>query len=362
MTKSEFQMLLERYVQGNCTAEEIRQVDQWYAAIAGETHYPATDLDRQAVRDRMWQRISQTVQLPAQEDTTPRPLPVSNKWYLYWGGAAAACVLLLSLILLGTRRNLAPNELVAQSPVAPVPVFREAQIIQRIRNTTAKDRLLTLEDKSTVLLTPGSQLAFPSPFHARRREVELVGDAYFEVTKNAEKPFFVYCGGAVTRVLGTSFWVKTEGKERCEAVEVEVKAGKVSVYGQTSLPSGKLSDPMISKLQGVILTPNQKVVFFPDNNHLIPGLVENPVLITPAGLTPTFVYNDTPLTQVFGGLEQGYGIEIIRASEELDSCSFSGDLTDLSLDDKLTLICKSVGASYEVRGTRILVNGPGCHF
>ncbi|GAA4453050.1 FecR domain-containing protein [Nibrella saemangeumensis] len=360
MTKPEFQKLLERYVQGTCTAEEIRQVDRWYKAIAGETNSEPANLDKQAVRDRMWQRISQTVQLTASQPVAVSPELAFGKRYLYWVGMAASIVLLLLLGWGWNRINFVPKEATAERPAQPAAVFSNSQSVQRVQNTTGRNRLLTLEDNSTVLLTPGSRLSFPAPFGSYRREVELVGDAFFEVTKNAKKPFFVYCGGAVAQVLGTSFWVKTEGKARCEAVEVEVKTGKVSVYGQKSRPSGKLSDPMISKLQGVILTPNQKVVFFPDNNHLIPGLVEKPVLITPADLTPTFVYNDTPLTQVFGGLEKGYGIEIIRATENLDSCSFSGDLSDLSLDDKLTLICKSVGASYEVRGTRILVNGPGC--
>lgn len=361
MTKLEFQKLLERYVQGNCTAEEIRQVDQWYTSIAAENTARIPDEEKQAIRDRMWQHITQNVTSSALEDIKPDPASGGNRLYLYWAGVAASLVFILSLFWNWKINSSTSRKVLAQSATIPATVFKDRRPIRKIHNTSQEDRLLTLEDNSTVLLSPGSRLSFPVPFSKHRREVELEGNAFFEVARNLERPFFVYCGGAVTQVLGTSFWVKTAGKDRCEAVEVEVKTGQVSVYGQTRRQSGRLPDPMITKLQGVILTPNQKVVFFPDNNHLITGLVDKPALVTPAKLTPSFVYNDTPLTQVFGGLEKGYGIEIIRATEKLDNCSFSGDLSDLSLDDKLTLICKSVGAFYEVRGTRILVNGIGCN-
>ena len=359
MTKLDFEKLLERYVQGNCTAEEIRQVDQWYSSIAAEEAGRITEQEKQAIHDRMWSRITQTVAPSPLEEVKPEDQSSgARRLYLYWAGAAAALILILNMLW-----NRVPSQEVAERPaVEQAPVFKDRESIRHIRNSTDKDRLFTLEDKSTILLSPGSSLSFPVPFSKSRREVELVGNAFFDITRNLEKPFYVYCGGAVTQVVGTSFWVKTESKGiKCQAVEVEVKTGKVSVYGHSSKPSGRLSDPMLYKLQGVILTPNQKVVFFPDNNHLIPGLVDQPALITPAKLTPSFIYNDTPLTQVFSGLEKGYGIEIIRATDKLDSCSFSGDLSDLSLDDKLTLVCKSVGACYEVRGTRILVNGSGCN-
>jgi transmembrane sensor len=47
-------------------------------------------------------------------------------------------------------------------------------------------------------------------------------------------------------------------------------------------------------------------------------------------------------------------------NDAIYNCPFTGDLSHMELYDMLTLICKSIGSEYEVRGTRILVDGVGC--
>ncbi len=72
---------------------------------------------------------------------------------------------------------------------------------------------LTLSDGSRVWLNAGSGLQFPSTFTGAYRKVILTGEAYFEVAKNAAKPFYVETGNSSTRVLGTHFNVRSYATE-----------------------------------------------------------------------------------------------------------------------------------------------------
>ena len=116
--------------------------------------------------------------------------------------------------------------------------------------------VVALEDSSKVFLDPGAELRFAEHFTSHKREVYLNGEAFFEVTENPNRPFFVNAGQITTKVLGTSFRVKAprSGSE----VEVSVKTGKVSVY-----ESEKEAPIQSSKNgSGVILSPNHQVTFF----------------------------------------------------------------------------------------------------
>jgi heme oxygenase len=72
------------------------------------------------------------------------------------------------------------------------------------------------------------------------------------------------------------------------------------------------------------------------------------------------LFSETPLLTVLEGLSQTYGIEMDLANPGLSACTFSGNLTGLPLYTQLDLLCRAMGANYVVRGTRILISGPGC--
>ena len=87
---------------------------------------------------------------------------------------------------------------------------------------------VTLPDGSTVCLNVGSMLAYDeNRFNRNRREVRLDGEAFFEVTKNPEKPFSVQGGEVVTTVRGTSFNVKAYAAVRENVISV--REGRVEV-------------------------------------------------------------------------------------------------------------------------------------
>ncbi|WP_343303698.1 FecR family protein [Chitinophaga niabensis] len=113
-----------------------------------------------------------------------------------------------------------------------------------------KDYKILLGDGTVVTLNSSSSLRFPFSFTGNTREVEVKGEAYFEVAKNAEKPFIVHTPNGDIRVLGTSFNVNTyePGKTTTSLVEGSIKAvagGKEVLLQPNQEASWKTGEPIV---------------------------------------------------------------------------------------------------------------------
>lgn len=84
----------------------------------------------------------------------------------------------------------------------------------------------TFEDGSIIYLSEQASVEYPTHFAQDRREVSLQGDAFFEVSKNRERPFIIHTQTAMIEVLGTSFNVKSKDNEE---FSLSVRTGKVRV-------------------------------------------------------------------------------------------------------------------------------------
>lgn len=216
--------------------------------------------------------------------------------------------------------------------------------------------LVKLEDGSQINLTPGSRIRYRKDFVGEKREVYLVGEAFFEVSKDPLHPFFVYANELVTKVLGTSFTIRA--LENSREVTVEVKTGRVSVFSK--------SDPNVaykkgsSELEGLVLSPNQKIVFKRDEVRMVKTLVEKPEIILDKAQVPYFSFEDTPVSEVFETIEKAYGIEILYDAELLKDCPLTATLENQPLNEKLTIICKAVEATYEILDGQIVIHSSGC--
>ncbi|MHA4738786.1 FecR family protein [Dyadobacter sp. MSC1_007] len=222
-------------------------------------------------------------------------------------------------------------------------------------NTTDKAKLVILEDGSSVLLQPESRITYPRKFESRKREVFLRGEAFFEVAKNPDKPFYVYAHTLATKVLGTSFKVSAfDDKE----VKVVVKTGKVSVFPMTK--EAIASQHADDKLGGMVLTPNQQIVFAPKELRLTRSLIPDPKLLELPIQRQSFEFKRTPITEVFETLEKSYGVKIVFDGEVMKNCYLTASLSDEPLFEKVDLICKTIGAQYEQLDASIIINSKGC--
>jgi transmembrane sensor len=348
MNNKEIQALLLKYREGNCTEEEIVRIHLWYDSLNSESVATLDTAEKNTMEDRMLGNLLRDVK---------EAEPVAN-WLPWrrWNQIAVYMTAAAMFIAIGYWAMLGKKPV--QQHINTEKMYVEASVGRLIteENTSAVPKKVVLEDNSVVTLDPGSAIIYPNQFATDKRAVQLIGNAFFEITKNPDKPFFVYSGKLITRVLGTSFRIKTRSKDK--ALEVEVVTGKVSVFeNQRAFEEAEVPE---DQNNGVVLTPNQRVTYFSESRHLMTGLVPEPVKTVRESSQPKLVFNDAKLESIIQTLHQQYGIEIVFANDRLAQCTFTGDIAEMPLYEKLDLICKSNGADYEVKGTRILINGQGC--
>jgi ferric-dicitrate binding protein FerR (iron transport regulator) len=346
MRREEFTDLLQRYLNNNCSEAERKLVDYWYSLLEADANHPSPAVNFDEVEARLWQRIKPVPDAPVygkMEPASGRRRPPR------WVGFAA------SFLLLGTIGWLAyPLWQQKDGPPEAVQAPETRNWTERV-NTTAQPLNISLTDGSQITVEPGSRLRYPGAFTGDKREVHLEGEAFFRVARRTTQPFYVYAGRVVTKVLGTSFHVRTQ--EKTQQVQVEVVTGRVSVYEKKPGP-GPAADT-----KGVVLNPNHKATYYPENQLFTTGLVDAPVLVDSAGSKGTvrrFVYDDTPVAGVIAELEAAYGVDITLENEQVSNCPITADVRKHSLYTQLDIICAALQATYSVRGTTILVSGKGC--
>ena len=113
-----------------------------------------------------------------------------------------------------------------------ITFFPKPEIIIASTINTSK-QVIHLTDGTIIYLNDGSQLKYPTIFNRATREVELNGEAFFKVAKDAKHPFIVHANGTNTRVLGTSFDINTKTSDR---VCIAVFSGKVAFKSNYTEP------------------------------------------------------------------------------------------------------------------------------
>ena len=296
MNRQSFALLLSKYLNGQCTAAEQKLVEQWYDLL---DDMPAAEWNAAELEEQLWQKIKKHTrgEWIQEAEVQPRFGIFLNRNRMV---GIAASVLLVFGVALGfyLKSNTA-------NPVAIYDPSTQEDMIETV-NKSDKVMKIALEDGSQVTLHPHSKLHYPEKFGDNTREVYLEGEGFFEVQKNPAKPFFVYTGNVTTKVLGTSFYVKSiDGVKK---IEVEVVSGRVSVYEKENKNINK-----DNQTNGVVLTPNHKVTFFAESNLFVTNIVKNPIIQTPKiqDTKVFFEFDDTPVLSVLKKLREAYGFDIL---------------------------------------------------
>lgn len=200
----------------------------------------------QALAENLLERIHMRMQ--------PLPLEKKVKPLHWWKGAAAAAIIGIAVtmyfmqqphdkpvvvqsvaedvapggnkarLLLGNGKALVLDQM-ADGPISgDVQLHKEdAALVYGPSGGTSSNTLITpkggqyrlqLEDGTKVWLNAASSLEYPVAFNGADRTVRLTGEAYFEVAKNAAKPFFVQVNGMTVQVLGTNFNINAYAEEK----------------------------------------------------------------------------------------------------------------------------------------------------
>lgn len=189
-----------------------------------------------------------------------------------------------------------------------------------------------LPDGSKVWLNAESTIKFSVPFPVATRDVDLKGEAFFDVTKNPEKPFIVHSGQVNVKVLGTRFNCKAF--ENDKNIEIVLEEGKIAL--NTGLESTeKIMKPgdraVIEKQSGEASITNQKI-----GKYI-------------AWHTGKLVFDNTPMSEVAQMLEHWFGVEVIVQNPDILNYRFTTTFENESLFQVIELL----GLSSPIRITYV---------
>jgi len=194
---------------------------------------------------------------------------------------------------------------------------------------------LVLPDGSKVWLNASSSIHFPTAFTGNQRDVELTGEAYFEVAKNKEKPFHVNVKGMQVEVLGTHFNVNAYGDEG------NIKTSLLE--GSVKIKSGQASG---------LLKPGEQAILGGNVNKIeIKKADMSEVMAWKNGL---FQFDDAGITTIMQEISRWYDVEIVYQGE-IPVRRFEGKISrDAQLSDVLKILELS-DVKFKVEGRTIVV-------
>ena len=342
MEKEHLSGLLKKYVNGQCTPEELKVIDQWFSSHEDN---PDDDrlvdvYERENLETKMFERIKANVELKAD---APHSSSHGNAWY-----RAAAAIAILMVAGLGFYLYNEKGLFLENSGAGPI-----AKVLNVTNHTDAVMRKV-LSDGTVIVLQPSGSLQFVESFPADKREVILRGEAFFDVTKDKNRPFIINTGDVTVKVLGTSFNIRAY--EGAKEITVAVKTGKVSVYAKGDDVDTKQKDSS----DEIILTPNQEVVYNTIDANFLRKIVDDPQIILEKPTLFAMEYEATPVARIFQVIEENYGIDIVYDDKELSACSLTTSMSEEGLYERIEIICQAIGATYEVKDAKILISSDGC--
>ncbi|WP_214225829.1 FecR domain-containing protein [Pedobacter sp. B4-66] len=336
MAQETDKILIRKFIAGSCTSQEQERMkifmeqpgsqelfdqvmDEDWRAFKKEA--PATDEYILSFQQRLNKRHDEN-------NTNPFPIIRRNNFYRY---AAVWTVLIFGFASYGLWQ-------VKKETVRPQTVS-----ILSSHNPNGQRSTITLSDSSVVTLGAGSSISYPERFTDSTREVSLQGEAFFEITKNPEKPFIVQTGDVQTKVLGTSFKIEAFKGQK---IAVAVATGKVQVDRKMA-GSGKLESL-------AVLLPGDAIGFNP-----VTGLKTNvniPVVELTGWKKGKLTFTGTPLGEMLKVLERWYNVKIELRNKQIGRYMMNVQLDGTKpLTQSLEILKATTKAGYIIKDKTVII-------
>jgi transmembrane sensor len=332
MTKEEFLSLIDRHLKGNASEEDQKIIHKFFDAYENKSKYQ--ELPEAA--DEMWESIRQQA-FPVKD-----ALPKDRRTALP-GRAGRPPIRSRGVRKLAVSLMLTCTVIVGAALIYRYGSFGEPEW-HTLTAPPQQRTVVTLPDRSVVQLHAGSSLAYPEAFASGNREVILTGEAFFEITKDATRPFVVRTGDVSTTVLGTSFNVQAFPHEN---TSVTVVTGRVRVSGK----EGSSTAP-------VILTPGNQAVY--DYRHQ--AITTSEVTVEPyiSWRDNIISFHNTSLEEAAEKLGRWYGVTLTFENDAVKHCRISGRYKDQRLEDVLESIEYMYNIKSNVNQKSVILYGKGC--
>ena len=320
------QEIIAKYLNNQCSEGEQVLVEAWFKSFENNPDGISDLSDNE--RDELIQRVRQNIDVNIKPVQIYKPL----RWVWYASGMAAMLLIVIGLSFYFNSKT--DNNLSRIKSDIPLSDWAKYE------NSSAKILKISLPDGSMVWLQPKTQLSYNQSDRIYR-QVNLRGEAFFEVKRDEARPFLIYSGKMTTKVLGTSFNVKAYPET--DKFEVSVVTGKVSVMNESE--------------KEVFVTPKQQVIL--ENKSDILTINELPKDKTFYWELASLTFDDTSMKEVVSNIENNFNVKI-NLNPNLKNCRLSGNFNQEHLSTILEIICKSIDAEYVMDGQEIYLRGEGC--
>lgn len=305
--------LLPTYCEGLATAEEARRVEEWMEL---------DEANRKMVKQiQMLNMAADTLHVMKCVDSDKAFQKVKTKivkkriFWWQWSQRVAAILflpLLVTTLLIGLGNEKQPGI---------------AQILE-VKTNPGMTTSLVLPDSTVVYLNSESVLRYPLVFGKDSREVELAGEAYFDVTSDKEKRFVVNTPHqSQIEVYGTSFNVEAYGTDN--HISTTLVEGKV----------GFLFKEKNGGSQKIVLSPMHKLVYKPLSGET--QIYQTNCESETAWKEGTIIFNNTPMNEVLNILSKRFNVEFVVRNKHLEEYSFTSSFTTQRLERILEFFKRS---------------------
>ena len=326
-TPEEEKAYLTLLISGKYDLSDDPELDAiWYS----EADESAISPDEARLREQVWNELHLIIMQRERQTVMP-------SWWLTRAGRLAASVAAV-VIMAAYWQFLGDGSL----------IFSENSFLHRAMGSgisfaaSTERSFLRLGDGSMVVLNTGSGLYYPEDFDDRR-EVQLTGEAFFEVVHDPMRPFQVKAKNVVVTVLGTAFAVKA----RQDQGEVSIKV----VEGRVNVSDGAQTLGTLGPgFEMVVNTSNMQYDKRKFDDHAEMFWKDNFVLL-----------RDVPVGEVLQYICKQFPVKIAVANPALNSCRISLGI-DLNGDarDLLRSVCVSLNATYVANGNQFTIHGGSC--
>jgi transmembrane sensor len=319
MTEPEFRALLDRYLNGNASSEERKLLDQFFDSYRDQ-HPNIADINA-GVKEE----ILNDLRKKTDSDIKIIPIRRTGTWLAV--AASVSIVVVAGYFLFNRYSSTTANGAVA---------------IRTIEYSTTRGQKAHVElpDGTHVKLNSNSHISYPEKFDGDTREVNLEGEAYFDVAHNTVKPFIVHSGETSTKVLGTSFNVNAN----TSAVTVTLVHGKVNVSNAT---------------HNATLSPNQQATILSGSNEIDTKNVN--VTQYTAWTNNRLIFEGMKLEEAFSVLENWYNVDITVNNEAINDCVVTAKYENESLENVLSSFRFMLKMEYTINDRVVTISGKGCN-
>jgi ferric-dicitrate binding protein FerR (iron transport regulator) len=218
------------------------------------------------------------------------------------------------------------------------------EVLQELQVPMAQKMTASLSDGTKVILDAGSYLRYPVQFNSQERQVYLNGEGYFEVKTDPDKPFVIYAGESIIKVLGTKFNVRTWPQNQMSRVSLTVVEGQVSFQAEGS-NSGKVN---------VIVSEGKYSELFENQAPTAPRPINIEEQLS--WLNRKINFRDAPLGEVLDQLERWFDIQIVLDNQSLATNRVAVFVDNNSLENILEVITLMNNLQYKQDGRKIILS------